>query len=227
MKRNTTRKSKKNDNSFVQELVLQLLKTIPQSIMNALVIGLLIVAVLVGGYLLLKGSDVSLANDAKVELSPTFIEQIEAIGQWEFLAVSDEEIADTMRKGIFSDDELVRIYKGTLRLGIDMADAEKDWIAASGDTVRVMLPPVKLLDKDFLDEAAARSFYESGKWSQQARKQLAEKARRKMLARCLTKSNLTSAEQSASAQFHQMLTSMGFKHVEVRFSTPAKAAKRR
>ena len=219
MKRKTTRKSKKNENSIVQELLLQILKTIPQSMMNALVIGGVIIALIVGAYFLLRNSDVSIGNEATVKLSPTTIEQMEAIGQWEFLAISDEEIADTVRKGIFSDDELVRIYKGTLRLGIDMADARKDWIRQSGDTVTVVLPPVKLLDEDFLDEAATKSFYETGKWSQQTRKQLAEQARRKMLKRCMTKANIETARQNAVAQFRQMISSMGFKHIDIKISS--------
>ncbi len=219
MKRKTTRKSKKNDHSFVQDLLLQILKTIPQSMMNALVIVSVIIALIVGAYFLLRNSDVSIGNEATVKLSPTTIEQMEAIGQWEFLAISDEEIADTVRKGIFSDDELVRIYKGTLRLGIDMADARKDWIRQSGDTVTIVLPPVKLLDENFLDEAATKSFYETGKWSQQARKQLAEQARRKMLKRCMTKANIETARQNAVAQFRQMISSMGFKHIDIKISS--------
>ena len=103
MKRKTTRKSKKNENSFVQELLLQILKTIPQSMMSALLIGGVIIALIVGAYFLLRNSNVSIGNEATVKLSPTTIEQMEAIGQWEFLAISDEEIADTVRKGIFSD----------------------------------------------------------------------------------------------------------------------------
>lgn len=218
-KRNTTRKSKQNDDSLIQDLLLQMLKTIPQSMMNALVIGGVIIALIVGAYLLLRNSDVSIGNEATVRLSPTVIEQMEAIGQWEFLAISDEEIADTVRKGIFRDDELVRIYKGTLRLGIDMADVKDGWITAQNDSVSVVLPSVKLLDENFLDEAATKSFYETGKWSQQARKQLAEKARRKMLDRCMTKANLETARQNAVEQFRQMLTSMGFKHIDIKISS--------
>ena len=218
-KRNTTRKSKQNDDSLIQDLLLQILKSIPQSMMNALVIGGVIIALIVGAYLLLRNSDVSIGNEATVRLSPTVIEQMEAIGQWEFLAISDEEIADTVRKGIFRDDELVRIYKGTLRLGIDMADVKDGWITAQNDSVSVVLPSVKLLDENFLDEAATKSFYETGKWSQQARKQLSEKARRKMLNRCMTKANLETARQNATEQFRQMLTSMGFKHIGIKISS--------
>ncbi|MBR1469104.1 MAG: DUF4230 domain-containing protein [Prevotella sp.] len=190
--------------------------------MNGLVIGGIIIALLVGGYLLLKNADISLADDKKIELSPTIIEQIEAIGQWEFLAVSDEEIVDTVRHGVFSNDELVRIYKGTLRLGIDMADAAEGWIRADGDTIRVTLPPVKLLDENFLDETATRAFFETGKWTSQDRKKLAEKARRKMKNRCLTAANLSAAEQTGVSQFQQLLTSFGFEYVQVEIADSVK-----
>ena len=130
---------------------------------------------------------------------------------------SDEELVDTVRHGFFGDDELVRIYTGTLRLGIDLAETEEGWIRTDGDTIRVLLPDIKLLDDHFLDEASARSFYETGKWSQADRQALANKARRKMLARCLTPANIASVEQNATAQFHQMLQSMGFPNVSIRF----------
>ena len=219
-KRKTTRRKKQTSRSAIEEFLLQMLRSIPQSVMNALVLGGLVVALLVGAYFLLTHFSVSVSKKSKVGLSPTVVERMEAIGQWEFLAVSDEEIVDTVRSGYFRDDELVRIYKGTLRLGIDMADAADDWIQADGDTIRVVLPPVKLLDENFLDETATKSFYETGKWSQKDRKNLAEKARRKMKKRCLTPANLNAAKQSATSQFRQMLASLGFEHVDVKIAGP-------
>ena len=165
-----------------------------------------------------KDNHLSLGTDNAIDITPEQIASIKAIGQWEFLSISDEEIVDTVRHGFFGDDELVRIYSGTLQLGIDLNDTEDGWLRADGDTLRVLLPDVKLLDEHFLDEASARSFYESGTWSQSDRKALANKARRKMLARCLTPANIASAEQNATAQFHQMLRSMGFQNVSIRFN---------
>ncbi|MBR6456040.1 MAG: DUF4230 domain-containing protein, partial [Prevotella sp.] len=112
-------------------------------------------------------------------------------------------------------------------LGIDMADVKDGWITAQNDSVSVVLPSVKLLDENFLDEAATRAFYETGKWTQQARKQLSEKARRKMLNRCMTKANLETARQNAVEQFRQMLASLGFKHVQVKVTPTVKTRKRK
>ncbi len=64
-------------------------------------------------------------NVGQTQLSPTQIRTIENIGQWEFLSISDEELIDTTRHGFFGDDKLVRIYYGTLRLGIDMKEVKE------------------------------------------------------------------------------------------------------
>ncbi|MBP3823411.1 MAG: DUF4230 domain-containing protein [Bacteroidaceae bacterium] len=205
-----------------EESILDILRLLLSGLSRTALVVIAVVAVLlVAGaafvYWLLGSNNASVATKENVELSPTQIERIKAIGQWEFLTVSDEELVDTVRHGFFGDDELVRIYTGTLRLGIDMADVEEDWIRTDGDTLRVLLPPVRLLDTNFIDEASARSFYESGRWTQADRKALARKARQKMLARCLTPQNIASAEQNATAQFHQMLRAMGFPYVSIRF----------
>lgn len=164
-----------------------------------------------------KSTKVEVASDNTIAITPEQIQAIKAIGEWEFLSVSTEEMVDTMRRGLFSDDHLVRIYYGTLRLGVNLHKAEPGWIVARGDTVYVTLPAMGLLDNDFIDEARTSSFYESGRWKPQDREALYRKAYRKMIAHCLTPSNIRSAENNADAQFRNMMRSMGFNNVVVRF----------
>lgn len=166
----------------------------------------------------IHGLSVKVENDNHITISETQIQSLRDIGEWEFLALNDEELVDTVRHGVFSDDVLTRIYYGTLRLGIDMADVQDGWISVEGDTITAILPQVKLLDTNFIDEARTKAFFERGTWSQQARANLYEKARRQMLSRCLTHSNMESARQNASSQFYALLQSMGFKHIKIRFS---------
>lgn len=137
--------------------------------------------------------------------TPTLVDNMREIGQWEFLAVNDEELVDTVRKGFFSDDELVRIYYGTLRIGLDFSLCDEDWVRVDGDSIILNLPPVKLLDEDFLDEARSRSFHESGKWSSKDREALADIARTKMRTRCLTKANLEQAQKNAEQQVRTLV----------------------
>ena len=124
---------------------------------------------------------------------------------------------DTIRKGLLSDDELVRIYYGTLRLGINLHQAKPGWLKANGDTIVATLPRIGLLDQDFIDEARTRSFHESGRWSAADREALYRKAYRMMLSHCLTPANLRSAENNADTQLRKMLQAMGFHDVTIRF----------
>ncbi len=168
-------------------------------------------------YWLNKDNSVRTSEESKTVLSPTQVKSIEEIGQWEFLTVTDEEMVDTVRRGFFGDDELIRIYYGTLRLGIDMKDVKEDWMQADGDTIVCTLPPVKLLDHNFIDEARTKSFHEEGKWTGKDRQAMYDRAYARMKNRCLSKSNMASAEQNALKQFGDMLKAMGFSHVRIKF----------
>ncbi len=162
-------------------------------------------------------SSLSVGADKRIDITPEQIRAIKAIGEWEFLAVTGEELVDTVRRGFFSDDHLVRIYYGTMRLGIDLDETAPGWIAARGDTVCVTLPPVKLLDDDFIDEARTRSFYESGRWTAADREAMYRRAADAMRRKGLSRANIRSAESNADAQFRSMLQAMGFDNIIIRF----------
>ena len=164
-----------------------------------------------------KNNTIELGVDDRIGDTPTQIESMRAIGEWEFLSVSNEELVDTVRKGLRSDDHLVRIYYGTLRLGINMHQARPHWLTVSGDTATAVLPKVGLLDKNFIDEARTKSFYESGSWQESDREALYKKAYRMMLQRCMTPTNLKAAEENAEAQFRKMLLALGYKNVIIKF----------
>jgi hypothetical protein len=164
-----------------------------------------------------KNNTIELGVDDRIGDTPTQIESMKAIGEWEFLSVSNEELVDTVRKGLLSDDHLVRIYYGTLRLGINMHQARPHWLTVSGDTATAVLPKVGLLDKNFIDEARTKSFYESGSWQESDREALYKKAYRMMLQRCMTPTNLKAAEENAEAQFRKMLLALGYKNVIIKF----------
>lgn len=163
------------------------------------------------------GTYVKAGFDNRIELTAQEIRRIEDIGEWEFLSVRSEVVVDTLREGFLSDDRLVAVYTGTPRLGIDMREAGEDWVRASGDTVRVQLPPVRLLDNRFVDEARTRFFYESGTWSNQARKEMYVRAQRRMRARCVTPRNLRQAEENARRQFTALFRALGFQTIDIKF----------
>lgn len=163
-------------------------------------------------------STVSIGSDKKIEITPEQIRSIKAIGQWEFLSFSDEEMIDTVRKGIFSDDHLVRIYYGTMRFGVDLSKTQPGWIKSRGDSVVVILPPISLLDDNFIDETRTKSFYESGRWTAADREAMFGRAYNRMRSRGYSRTNIESAENNADAQFRNMLRAMGFENIVIRFS---------
>lgn len=184
-------------------------------------IGAAIVVLLIAVFFWLRGetknSYIDFGTSDKIDLTPTQIQSMKAIGEWEFLSVSTEEIVDTIRKGIFSDDELVRIYYGTLRLGVNMHHVGDNWIQASGDSITLTLPKIELLDKEFIDEARTKSFYERGSWKPADRDALYQKAYRQMLHHSMTKENLQAAKANASQQMHDIMRALGYQHVSVTF----------
>jgi hypothetical protein len=183
-------------------------------ILVAAIVALTVLWWLVSG---ISQSEVTLDVNQEIDLTPEQITSIEAIGEWELLAIANEELVDTTRKGFFKDDHLVRIYYGTVRLGIDMKNVEQGWLHTVGDSIVVTLPQPGLLDKNFIDEARTKSFFESGKWSHQDRDKLYQKAYRQMLAHCLTPENLRSARENGEALFTKMMKNIGYERVSVRW----------
>jgi hypothetical protein len=98
-----------------------------------------------------------------------------------------------------------------------MQNLSEDAIRVQSDTLQVTLPKVTLLDKDFIDEAKTKSFYESGKWTPQAHQALYQKAHRQMLTHCLTKENVNAAQSNAESQLRNLFTQLGYRNVILTF----------
>lgn len=167
--------------------------------------------------LIITGTETSfrISKSERINITPIRVQDIRDIGQWEFLSISDEELVDTLEENWWRDKELIRIYRGTLRLGIDLGKAEEQWIYLQGDTAVVELPGIELLDEDFIDEANSEAFFETGSWNQDAREALYQKAKRQMYNRCYTRENIRKAEENAKEQLAQFVKAMGFEHAIV------------
>ena len=167
-----------------------------------------------------KHTDVELAvADDRIDETPQVVTAIRQVGQWEFLAVAQEELVDTTRRGLFSDDHLARIYYGTMRLGVDLHQCEPGWLTVVGDSLSITLPGITLLDRDFIDETRTQSFYESGRWSAADREALFRRAHSRMMARGMAPHNMQTARQQAEAQFRQLFMQLGYARVGIVFAT--------
>lgn len=159
----------------------------------------------------------TVSDNSRTYISSTQVEAIRKIGQWEFLSINAEELVDTTRRGLISNDHLVRIYYGTLRIGVDLTAIDSTCVTMAGDTLVLMLPDVGLLDQNFIDEARTRSFHESGTWSGKDRNDLHRRAQQRMIERSVTPENLETTRQLAEDQLLRVLHAMGFEKAAVRF----------
>ena len=98
-----------------------------------------------------------------------------------------------------------------------MKDVKKGWLQASQDSIVCTLPPIKLLDHNFIDEAKTKSFFEEGKWTGSDRQAMYERAYQAMKKRCFNRTNIYTAQANAKTQFREMLKAMGFKNVKIEF----------
>lgn len=168
-----------------------------------------------------SGVGVSVSG-TEIDNTPQVVQKIKQIGEWEFLSVTSEELVDTTASNkvigikIGKDKQLVRVYTGTLRFGIDTKEMAEQAFEVVDDTLVVTLPEIKLLDEDFIDEAKTVAFYENGNWSDHDRQQLYEKAVRQMKENNITPANLSKARSNAIEQMNVMLKALGAKRYKVR-----------
>ena len=172
-----------------------------------------------------SGEGLHVSSNKQIDVSPEEIRKIKDIGQWEFLSIRTEELAELDEQALLGDKQLAKIYTGTVRIGIDMKKTPDDWFTAKGDTAVLYLPAVGLLDNNFIDEAQTKAFYEKGTWRPEDKHTLYAIAHRKMLARCLTVENLRAARQQASAQFSQIFFAFGYKYVIINYGSTTQNAK--
>ena len=152
--------------------------------------------------------------------TPIIIKSMRHIGQWEFMTITDEEVVERSRKNlILSDDKLVRIYYGTLRLGIDLEKLREDAISTQGDSISMVLPPVQLLDDDFIDEALTKTFYESGEWDAKTQKEMYDEAKSIMIRYAMNVENQEQTRQLAETQMRQLLQGLGFRYITISFES--------
>ena len=156
------------------------------------------------------------SNDAvekPIEQSPEEIMRLQAIGQWEFLSVEAEELVERHYSGLMSERDLVCIYRGTLRIGVDMRKLPSDWVEMKERSAILHLPQPSLLDENFLDESRTTVFFEQGVFRPEERDAMRTEAKDKMKQRAMTAENLSIARINAEAQFQKLFLAMGYEDV--------------
>lgn len=149
--------------------------------------------------------------------TPVLLDSIKSIGQWSLLSIEMDQTVDTVDNGLLG----MRIgckpvsvqFHGILHYGIDMKQLRDDWARTSGDTVWIILPPVKLLDTNFLDERKVTVIDGNQDFINKpsTRSALAKKAKAAMVAN--GNQRIGDAEENAKAELRQIFAQHGFRHV--------------
>ena len=202
-------------NRLLNELKRFLAGTTERTLQTAVVVIVVIATLLWGLKKNIDTTHIGTVTQSTTISSPTSINSIKDIGEWEFLTINNEELVDTVRRGLIGSSELIRIYYGTLRLGINLNDTISGWLNAHGDTIDVVMPRIKLLDTDFIDEARTEAVYETGKWSPEEMNSLYKVAKKKMIDRCMTKENIEIAQENAKAQMYNLLNGLGYNTINI------------
>lgn len=163
------------------------------------------------------------AVDKSIATSPEEIVHLRSIGQWEFLSVESEELVERHHTGLMSDRDLICIYRGTLRIGVDLRKLPEDWVEVKGRNAIVHLPQPSLLDENFLDESRTTVFIEQGLFRAEEREAMIAEAKNKMKQRALSTDNLSIARRNAESQFQKLFLAMGYEDVIVEFTPPKDA----
>lgn len=158
------------------------------------------------------------AVDKPIAQSPEEIIHLRSIGQWEFLSVESEELVERHHTGLMSDRDLICIYRGTLRIGVDLRKLPEDWVEVKGRNAIVHLPQPSLLDENFLDESRTTVFMEQGLFRAEEREAMIAEAKNKMKQRALSTDNLSIARRNAESQFQKLFHAMGYEDVIVEFA---------
>lgn len=158
------------------------------------------------------------AVDKPIAQSPEEIVHLRSIGQWEFLSVESEELVERHHTGLMSDRDLICIYRGTLRIGVDLRKLPEDWVEVKGRNAIVHLPQPSLLDENFLDETRTTVFMEQGLFRAEEREAMIAEAKNKMKQRALSPDNLSIARRNAESQFQKLFLAMGYEDVIVEFA---------
>ena len=144
-----------------------------------------------------------------IELTPTQISEIKSSNSWCFYQV---EIGPMRVDTISGFANLSRFYYGTLHIGVDINKAADNWIVQSDDTVYVSLPPIEVLDDEFIDESRTTTFDESHvltEWSNDDYAALLAKAHRQMLSVYFSPANIATAKHDGRQRMTDIVRSFG------------------
>lgn len=190
-----------------------------------LLLTLLLAIVLV---LLLEPRRMQRSRELEIERTTAIVEQVRSIGElssagfYEELVLTDRDesyFSELMRASGLSrltgSGDFVIICKGRVRAGFDLTKIQESDFSFSGDTLRLILPPVEILDV-VLNPADYEHF--SGHRTHEETTGILLQAKQRLRSDAIREGILNQAELSAEAHLRRLLSAMGYREVLITFS---------
>ena len=178
--------------------------------------------------LLLEPRRMQRSRELEIERTAAIVEQVRSIGElssagfYEELVLTDRDesyFSELMRASGLSrltgSGDFVIICKGRVRAGFDLTKIQDSDFSFSGDTLRLILPPVEILDV-VLNPADYEHF--SGHRTHEETTGILLQAKQRLRSDAIREGILDQAELSAEAHLRRLLSAMGYREVFITFS---------
>ena len=178
--------------------------------------------------LLLEPRRMQRSRELEIERTAAIVEQVRSIGElssagfYEELVLTDRDesyFSELMRASGLSrltgSGDFVIICKGRVRAGFDLTKIQESDFSFSGDTLRLILPPVEILDV-VLNPADYEHF--SGHRTHEETTAILLQAKQRLRSDAIREGILDQAELSAEAHLRRLLSAMGYREVFITFS---------
>ena len=178
--------------------------------------------------LLLEPRRMQRSRELEIERTAAIVEQVRSIGElssagfYEELVLTDRDesyFSELMRASglnrLTGSVDFVIICKGRVRAGFDLTKIQASDFSFSGDTLRLILPPVEILDV-VLNPADYEHF--SGHRTHEETTAILLQAKQRLRSDAIREGILNQAELSAEAHLRRLLSAMGYREVIITFS---------
>ena len=200
-------------------------KKVPQIPLRYLVPLTLLLAIIL--VLLLSPKRQKRARELEIDRTAAVVEQVRRIGElssagyYEELVLTDRDesyLGELKRASglnrVTGNSDFVLICKGRVRAGFDLTKVQGSDFATSGDTLRVALPPVEILDV-VINPADYELF--AGHRTHEETTGLLLQAKQRLRADAIRDGVLEQAERSAENQLRNLFSAMGYREVLITF----------
>ena len=167
------------------------------------------------------------AHELEIERTAAVVEQVRRIGElssagyYEELVLTDKDesyLSELKRVSglnrLTGNSDFVLICKGRVRAGFDLTKVQGSDFSVSGDTLRLTLPPVEILDV-VLNPADYELF--AGHRTHEETTGLLLQAKQRLRADAVRDGILDQAELSAEGQLRRLFSAMGYREVLLTF----------